>query len=144
MTNHTPKFQFAKAPEGAVRDDPSGPAFVPSNASRANRRCEIRQVFSPHDMRLRPAMPMFFAFARAGAALRWAFQSARSSIPGARIPAILSTARAFYVTNRAFSRTPRDVTTRARGRGGIGRRKGLKIPRWQRRAGSIPAVRTST
>jgi hypothetical protein len=29
------------------------------------------------------------------------------------------------------------------GRGGTGRRKGLKIPRWQRRAGSSPAARTS-
>ena len=28
------------------------------------------------------------------------------------------------------------------GRGGIGRRKGLKIPRWQHRAGSSPAART--
>ena len=45
---------------------------------------------------------------------------------------------------RAFSRTPRDGTTRARGRGGIGRRKGLKIPRWQRRVGSSPTARTSS
>lgn len=29
------------------------------------------------------------------------------------------------------------------GRGGIGRRKGLKIPRWQRRVGSSPTARTS-
>src|SRR5262249_15138275 len=29
------------------------------------------------------------------------------------------------------------------GRGGTGRRKGLKIPRWQRRAGSSPAPRPS-
>src|SRR5271154_6490147 len=31
-----------------------------------------------------------------------------------------------------------------RGRGGIGRRKGLKIPRWQRRVGSTPTARTKT
>lgn len=55
----------------------------------------------------------------------------------------LTRKRGISAANRAFSRTLRDVTTRARGRGGIGRRKGLKIPRWQRRAGSIPAVRTS-
>ena len=30
------------------------------------------------------------------------------------------------------------------GRGGTGRRKGLKIPRWQRRVGSSPTARTST
>ena len=29
-----------------------------------------------------------------------------------------------------------------RGRGGTGRRKGLKIPRWQRRVGSSPTART--
>ena len=31
-----------------------------------------------------------------------------------------------------------------RGRGGTGRRKGLKIPRWQRRVGSSPTARTKT
>src|SRR3977135_2565080 len=30
-----------------------------------------------------------------------------------------------------------------RGRGGTGRRKGLKIPRWQHRVGSSPTARTS-
>src|SRR3954469_8411741 len=30
-----------------------------------------------------------------------------------------------------------------RGRGGTGRRKGLKIPRWQHRVGSIPTARTT-
>src|SRR5882724_4132899 len=30
-----------------------------------------------------------------------------------------------------------------RGRGGTGRRKGLKIPRWQRRVGSSPTARTN-
>src|SRR3954454_1849056 len=30
-----------------------------------------------------------------------------------------------------------------RGRGGTGRRKGLKIPRWQRRVGSSPTARTT-
>ncbi len=31
----------------------------------------------------------------------------------------------------------------SRGRGGTGRRKGLKIPRWQRRVGSSPTARTT-
>ncbi len=45
--------------------------------------------------------------------------------------------------NAAMGMVGREGQPRDRcGRGELGRRKGLKIPRWQRRAGSIPAVRT--
>ena len=41
-------------------------------------------------------------------------------------------------------REPPDTLMKStRGRGGTGRRKGLKIPRWQRRVGSSPTARTS-
>src|SRR6476469_645188 len=45
--------------------------------------------------------------------------------------------------NRLSLKEQKAMEDQARGRGGTGRRKGLKIPRWQRRAGSTPAARTS-
>src|SRR6516165_5616351 len=48
------------------------------------------------------------------------------------------------VIRKTFERQPRKRYGNQRcGRGGTGRRKGLKIPRWQRRAGSSPAARTT-
>ncbi len=124
-----------------VRRNSPGRMFVAANARSANRRCEIQPGFSPQRMRIVPAMPMFFAFfARRGVADK---RASVGQMQGSGCPDLTRT-RGISAANRAFSRTLRDVTTRARGRGGIGRRKGLKIPRWQRRAGSIPAVRTKS
>ena len=41
------------------------------------------------------------------------------------------------------TRAMRELTPRTRAGGEIGRRKGLKIPRWQHRAGSSPAPGTN-
>src|ERR1700722_12002251 len=54
----------------------------------------------------------------------------------------------FCKTRRLFcktfrSREQKDYKKQRRGRGGTGRRKGLKIPRWQRRVGSSPTARTN-
>src|ERR1700722_4491352 len=53
----------------------------------------------------------------------------------------------FCKTRRLFcktfrSREQKDYKKQRCGRGGTGRRKGLKIPRWQRRVGSSPTART--
>ncbi len=47
------------------------------------------------------------------------------------------------IGNRLSLKEQKAMQDQACGRGGTGRRKGLKIPRWQRRAGSSPAARTS-
>jgi integrase len=54
---------------------------------------------------------------------------------------------AFWKTDAEFWKTSvalgrKTVMKQRRGRGGTGRRKGLKIPRWQRRVGSSPTART--
>src|SRR3984957_2480388 len=54
----------------------------------------------------------------------------------------------FCKTRRLFcktfrSREQKDYKKQRCGRGGTGRRKGLKIPRWQRRVGSSPTARTT-
>src|ERR1700731_3011563 len=43
----------------------------------------------------------------------------------------------------SLTKSKKPLRYQGRGRGGTGRRKGLKIPRWQRRVGSSPTARTN-
>src|ERR1700674_1966754 len=47
------------------------------------------------------------------------------------------------VAKHSLTKSKKPLRYQGRGRGGTGRRKGLKIPRWQRRVGSSPTARTN-
>jgi hypothetical protein len=48
-----------------------------------------------------------------------------------------------FLAKHSLTKFQKALRNKGRGRGGTGRRKGLKIPRWQRRVGSSPTARTN-